>query len=381
VNAGIVGAYEISERVIPNTALIDVFGRAAHGALEDAGLKPRDVDGLFMANLPGLVPALVFSEYLGIEPRWSDTTRIGGTAFLAHVHHAVRAIESGACNVALIVYGSLSRSGHVAIGTGGVMEDIADERETIHGATIAARYAMFASAHMKAYGTTREQIAAPTVAISKWGAMNPNAFRKEQVTLEQVMAAPMVADPLTAAMCCVITDGGGAVVVAKSDIGRNCRKGSIRILGSGESLGTRDTSSRLSITESASRFSGQAAFAQAGVSQKDVDFCMIYDSFTITIITALEDLGFCKKGEGGAFVESGVLGPGGKLPTNMDGGGLRNNHPGMRGIFLIIEAVKQLRGECGNRQIPNAKVGLVNGIGGTLDARHGAATLILGARE
>ncbi|MDP3137368.1 MAG: thiolase [Burkholderiaceae bacterium] len=354
---------------------------AARGALADAGLHARQVDGLFMANLPGLVPAFTLAEHLGIEPRWSDTTRIGGTAFLAHVHHAVRAIEAGACSVALVVYGSLSRSGQVGIGTGGVMNEIADERETLHGATIAARYAMFASRHMHEFGTTLEQLAAPAVSASQWGTLNPHAARQGTTTIEEVLASPPVADPLTTGMCCVITDGGGAIVVARNDIARDCRAGAVRILGSGEYLGHRDTGSALRFTESGSRISGAAAFRQSGLAPRDIDFCMLYDSFTITILTALEDLGFCAKGEGGAFVEHNRLGPGGALPTNMDGGGLRNNHPGMRGIFLIIEAVRQLRGEAGVRQVKDAEIGIVNGIGGTLDARHGAATLILGAPQ
>jgi acetyl-CoA acetyltransferase len=188
-----------------------------------------------------------------------------------------------------------------------------------------------------------------------------------------------VATPLTAGMCCVITDGGGALVVARNDIARDCRAGAVRILGAGEYLAHRDTSSALRFTESAARMSGAAAFRESGLAPRDVDFCMLYDSFTITVLTLLEDLGFCAKGEGGAFAASGVLRPGGSLPTNMDGGGLRNNHPGMRGIFLVIETVRQLRGEAGARQVKDAKVGLACGIGGTLDARHGSGTLILGA--
>lgn len=379
--AGIVGAYEIPERALPDMPLIEVFAMAARGALADAGLHARQVDGLFMANLPGLVPALTLAEYMGIEPRWSDTTRIGGTAFLAHVHHAVLAIEAGACSVALVVYGSLSRSRRVGIGTGGVMDEIADERETLHGATIAARYALFASRHMHEFGTTPEQLAAPAVAASEWGARNPQAFKRGTLSVNEVLSSAMIANPLTAGMCCVITDGGGAVVVAREDIARDCRAGAVRILGTGESLTHRDTSSALRFTESGALRSGAAAFLDSGLTPRDVDFCMLYDSFTITVITLLEELGFCAKGEGGAFAASGALRPGGALPTNMDGGGLRNNHPGMRGIFLIVEAVKQLRGEAGARQVPNAKVGLASGIGGTLDSRHGAATLILGAPQ
>ena len=243
--AGIVGAYEIPERALPDMPLIEVFSMAARGALADAGLHARQVDGLFMANLPGLVPALTLAEYMGIEPRWSDTTRIGGTAFLAHVHHAVLAIEAGACSVALVVYGSLSRSGRVGIGTGGVMDEIADERETLHGATIAARYALFASRHMHEFGTTPEQLAAPAVAASEWGARNPQAFKRGTLSVDEVLSSAMIANPLTAGMCCVITDGGGAVVVARGDIARDCRAGAVRILGTGESLTHRDTSSAL----------------------------------------------------------------------------------------------------------------------------------------
>lgn len=374
----IVGAYEIPHRILGTRDLVSVFEEAALGALSDAGLRPRDVDGLFMANLPGLVPAFAFAEHLAIEPQWADTTRIGGTAPLAHVHHALAAIREKRCRVALVVYGSLSRSQRAKTGTGGVLEQIAGSREAVYGPTVVSRYGMFAQRHMHEYGTTMEQLAAPAFSARQWASLNPTSVRKEVLTIDEIVEAPTVSSPLTVPMCCVISDGGGAIIVADEAVAKDVAQKPIRILGSGEQVAHREGLSGRDYTESAVRQAARRAMGVAGITHQDIDLCTVYDSFTITVITALEDAGFCPKGEGGPFVEGGRLGPGGQLPTNPDGGGLATNHPGMRGIFLIIEMVRQLRGDAGSHQVKNAQVGIAMGVGGTLDSRHASAVLVMG---
>lgn len=374
----IIGVHELPRRTMPGVGLIEVFEEAAQGAIVDAGIDTRAIDGLFLTNLPGLVPAFTLAQHLGIEPRWSDSTRIGGTAALAQVMRAATAIRAGKLRAALVVYGSLSRSERKEIGTGGVMGEIAEDRETIFGPTVSSRYAMFAQRHVHRYGTTMEQLAAPAVASRQWAKLNDTAIRTDPLTVDEVLAAPSVASPLTVPMCCVITDGGGAVLLADESVARDAKRPAIRILGAGEQLVHRDYTSDFDFSESAVRAAAATAFGESGLRPADMDLCTIYDSFTITVMTALEDAGFCPKGEAGAFVADGKLGPRGALPTNPDGGGLSTNHPGMRGIFLIIEMVRQLRREAGARQVPDTEVGAAIGLGGTLDARHASGVLVLG---
>ena len=374
----IVGAYEIPERVIPNTDLLIVFEEAARGAILDAGIDPKAVDGLFLTNMPGRLPALTMAEHLGVEPRWVDTSGLGGSTSLSSVHRVVAAIEAGMCSAALIVYGSLTRSLRTPIGTGGVLTGETEDRDMVYGPTVSARYGMFAQRHMHEFGTTPEQLAEPAVAARRWAQLNQTAIRKELLTSAQVLESPTIATPLTTPMCCVITDGGGAVVVARADLASGASARAVQILGSAERTVHRDVVTSLSFTTSAAHHAATEAFAEAGVTPAEMSLCTVYDSFTITVITALEDAGFCAKGEGGAFVEGGRLGPGGALPTNPDGGGLATNHPGMRGIFLIVELVRQLRGEAGRRQVNGASLGAAIGIGGTLDSRHSSGVLVLG---
>jgi acetyl-CoA acetyltransferase len=375
-DAVIIGAYEIPERIIPNTDLVTVFETAARGAILDAAIDPRSIDALFLTNMPGRLPAQTLAEHLGIEPRWSDSTGLGGATSLVDVHHAIAAIRAGYCNVALVVYGSVTRSSGAAIGTGGGPAGLADDREMVHGPTMAARYGMFARRHMHEFGTTPEQLAEPAVAARQWAQLNQTAIRKDLLTTTQVLQSTMIATPLTSPMCCVITDGGGAVVVARADLPVTSSR-AVRILGSGERTIHRDVVSNTPFTTSAAHHAAKDAFGEAGLAPAEMDLCTVYDSFTITVITALEDAGFCAKGEGGAFVEGGRLGPGGALPTNPDGGGLATNHPGMRGIFLIVELVRQLRGEAGSRQVTGAALGAAIGIGGMLDSRHSSGVLVL----
>jgi acetyl-CoA acetyltransferase len=377
-NPAIIGAYEIEDRLIPNTDLANVYERAARGAILDAGIEPRAIDGLFLSNFPGRMPALALSEQLGLEPRWADSTSLGGTTGLTSVHRAVAAIREGRCSVALIVYGSLNRSSRTELGTGGGPAGIVEDREIVYGHTIAARYGLFAHRHMHEFGTTPEQLAAPAVAARQWAQLNETAVRRDPITSAEVLDATMIATPLTLPMCCVITDGGGAIVVAASEIADPAGSRAVKILGSGERTIHRDVVSATGFTTSAVHHAAKDAFGEAGLAPSEMDLCTVYDSFTITVITALEDAGFCPKGEGGAFVEDGRLGPGGALPTNPDGGGLATNHPGMRGIFLIVELVRQLRGEAGPRQVDGASLGAALGIGGTLDSQHGGGALVLG---
>jgi acetyl-CoA C-acetyltransferase len=372
----IVGIHEIARRTIPDLRLIDVFEEAARGAMIDAGLAANDIDGLFVSNLPGLAPAFTLAQHLGIEPRWSDTTRIGGAAPIAHVMHAAAAIRAGRVRAALIVYGSLSRSQRIEIGTGDLMREAGAAEQEWVGATITSRYAMFARRHMHDYGTTLEQLAAPTVASRRWAQLNADAIRREPTSIDDVLRSRIVATPLTAAMCCVISDGGGAVIVADAAVATDASTRPVQILGAGEQMA--HGGDRQDRTHSAVRSAAQAAFGEAGVGPNEMDLCTVYDSFTITVIAALEDAGFCAKGDGGQFVEDGRLGPGGALPTNPDGGGLSANHPGMRGIFLVIELVRQLRQEAGGRQVADARLGVAIGVGGTLDDRHASSVLVLG---
>jgi len=294
------------------------------------------------------------------------------------VLHAAAAIAAGLCEVALIVYGSTASSDRFAVGTSGLTTgDPPDQFEVPFGPTVLNSYALCAQRHMHEFGTTAEQLAEIAVTIRRHAAMNPVAKYRDPITVADVLASRVVASPLHLLDCCIISDGAGAVVVTSAERARDGAKRPVRVLGGAEALchtamGKRD------LTEMAAKQSGPRALAMAGVRHADIDLCMLYDSFTITVLLTLENLGFCGKGEGGAFVQGGRLGLGGALPTNTDGGGLSSNHPGMRGIFLVIEAVRQLRGECGERQVADCAVALCHGTGGMLGLRHSGVTMILG---
>jgi len=378
-HALIAGVHEFPERRTAKSAL-EIQALSARAALADAGLGPRDVDGFFTVAGSGATGVLPVVDYLNLNPRYVDGTTIGGASFVAHVSHAAAAIAAGRCRVALVTYGSTARSHGVAIGTraraGG---DYVDQFEAVHGVSIAALYALVAQRHMHVYGTTGAQLAAIAVACRRHAGLNPDALYRDPITVADVLASPMIASPLHLLDCCVITDGGGAVVLVHPDLARDLPKPAVAVLGSAEAVahtaaGTRD------YLVSAAAQTGPRALAEAGVTHDDLDMAMIYDSFTITVLVTLEDLGFCKKGEGGPFVADGRLELGGALPINTDGGGLSSNHPGMRGIFLVIEAVRQLRGEGGPRQVPGCRLALVHGTGGALGTRHAGATLVLARR-
>ncbi len=381
--ACIVGAYEHPTRHAPDISLAQLHADVALGALRDAGLHKNDVDGYFCdSDAPGMGGTSLI-EYMGLRPRHMDTTETGGSSYLAHVSHAAQAIAAGKCNVALITMAGRPRSAGMATGTAlrpYEFDDPSAQFEQPYRPAIANLYAMCARRHMHEFGTTSEQLAWIRVAASHHAQFNPLAVRKEVVSVEEVAASPMIADPLHKLDCCVISDGGGAVVVARPEVARELGGPHITVLGAGEAAGT-PNGGRIDLTTSAGAFSGPTAFREAGVTPRQIQYASIYDSFTISVLIALEDLGFCRKGEGGAFVQDGALISGrGVLPFNTDGGGLCNNHPGNRGgMTKIIEAVRQLRGTAHPRvQVPGCTLALAHGTGGRLATRHGSTTLILG---
>jgi acetyl-CoA acetyltransferase len=357
----------------PGLTPLDLIGQATATALADAGLQKADVDGLFSASAYYFFPTISAGEYLGIRPRYSDATNLGGSSFISHLHHAAAAIEAGLCSVALIVYGSTQRADGGRLVSGA--EPLAYEQPYRPRYPV-SMYALAASRHMYQYGTTREQLAEVAVAARQWANLNPQAFARGPLTIEDVLSSRMVSDPLTIRDCCLVTDGAGAVIVTSAERARDLRQPPAFLLGAGEAHWHRHISQMPDLTVTAAADSGARAFAMAGVTPADVDVVELYDAFTINTILFLEDLGFCAKGEGGAFVSGGNIAPGGSLPVNTNGGGLSYCHPGMYGIFALIEAVRQIRGECGDRQQPNVNIALAHGNGGVLS---GQVTAILGS--
>lgn len=351
--------------VAPGLTPLDLAGQATVRALADAGITKSEVDGLFTASSYYAMAGMDTAEYLGITPRYLDGTNIGGSSFVSHLLHAASAINSGLCETALIVYGSTQRS------DGGRL--VSPSKPNPYEAPYGPRYpismyALATSRHMHQYGTTREQLADVAVAAREWARLNPAAFAREPLSREDVLSARVISDPLTTKDCCLVTDGGGAVVLTSTERARDLDTTPIPLLGAGEANWHRNLSQMSDLTVTAARDSGQRAFDMAGLAPEDVDVVELYDAFTINPILFLEDLGFCDKGDGGSFVADGRIGPGGKLPVNTNGGGLSYCHPGMYGIFTVIEAVRQLRGDCGQRQIPNAEIALAHGNGGVLSS-------------
>jgi len=374
----VAGICEHPTRWAPEKSESQIMAESARGALADCGLEIGDVDGLFAAGIAmGPMGVVGLAEYLDMKPRYLDGTNIGGSSFVAHVAHAAAAIHAGLCEVALILYGSTAASNAMAIGTGlGGGRDPVASFVSPYGMTTVGSYALVAQRHMHQYGTTSEQLAQVAVGMRRHAALNPEAKMRKPISVEDVLESRMISSPLHLLDCCIISDGGGAVVVTSAERARDLAKAPVLLRGCGEAVAHQETGSPDLLTMAA-RQSGQNALQMAGVRQGDIDFCTIYDSFTITVVLTLENLGFCKPGEGGAFVEGGRIEIGGDLPVNPDGGGLSSNHPGMRGIFLVIEAVRQLRGEAGDRQVSDARLGLVHGTGGTLGTMHSGATLVL----
>ena len=373
----VAGVYEHPTRFAPDKTAYQIHAESARGALSDAGLEIGDVDGFFTSGV-GPIGILSLAQHLNLRPCHLDSQAIGGSSFVSHCVHAAAAIAGGLCEVALVTYGSTASSERFAIGTGGGgLGDPPDHFEVPFGPTIVGSYALVAQRHMHEYGTTSEQLAEIAVTMRRHAAMNPHAKYRDPITVEDVLASRVISSPLHLLDCCIISDGGGAIVLTSLERARDLARPPVVVLGGAEAvqhhgIGRRD------LLEIAAHQSGPLALARAGVTHADVDCCMIYDSYTITVLATLEALGFCKPGEGGAFCAGGRIGLGGALPINTDGGGLSSNHPGMRGMFLVIEATKQLRGERGAAQVPDAEIALVHGTGGMLGQRHSGVTMILG---
>ena len=373
-SAAIVGVAESDLGVVAEgMSAIDLMAQGTKRALDDCGLTLKDVDGLFCAAAQSRLSALAFAEYLGISPRFLDSTIVGGSSFEYHVAHAMGAIALGLCDVAVIAYGSTQRS----VGRKQASVREVNPYETPFKPFMPpSAYALAASRHMHEFGTTREQLAAVAVAAREWALMNPAAWEKKPLTIDGVLSARMVSDPFTVRDCCLVTDGGGAIVVTSAERAKSLKKKPAYVLGCGQAVTHASISSMPDLTVTGALASGQQAYAMAKLGPADVNVAMLYDAFTINTILFLEDLGFCRKGEGGPFVTGGRIAPGGSLAVNTNGGGLSYCHPGMYGLFLLIEAVRQLRGECGARQVANCEVALAHGNGGVLSSQ---ATVILGS--
>jgi len=372
--AAIVGAAESDlGQVGPGFNVIDLMAQGIARALDDCGLGLKDVDGLISACTQSRTSALNLSEYLGISPSFIDSTIVGGSSFMFHIQHAMAELQLGLCEVAVIAYGSTQRS----IGRQQASVREINPYETPYRPFLpSTAYALAASRHMHEFGTTREQMAEVAVAARQWALKNPVAWEKKPLTIEEVLAARMVSYPFTVRDICLVTDGGGAIVLVGPERAKSLKKKPVYVLGQGQCITHANISSMPDLTITGALESGRQAYAMAGLAAKDIDVVELYDAFTINTILFLEDLGFCRKGEGGAFVTGGRIAPGGSLPVNTNGGGLSYCHPGMYGLFLLIEAVRQLRGECGERQVTGAETAIAHGNGGVLSSQ---STVILGS--
>jgi acetyl-CoA C-acetyltransferase len=379
----IVGAWEHPTRKATDKSVAQLHAECARGALEDAGLTKDDIDGYFCAgDAPGSLGGLSMADYMNLKLRHIDSTDVGGSSYQVAVGHALESIAAGRCNVALITLAGRPRSEGMATGTApraGNPSDPVMQFEYPYGPTVVNQYGMCATRHMYEYGTTSEQLAWIKVAASHHAQYNPNAMLRDVVTVEDVVNSPIVSSPLHRLDCCVISDGGGALIVTKPEIAKSLKRPLVKVIGVGESP-KHQMGGEVDLTYTAARHSGPPAWEMADVKPTDIKYASIYDSFTITVLMQLEDLGFAKKGEGGKFVMDGNLISGvGKLPFNTDGGGLCSNHPANRGgITKIIEAVRQLRGEAHPKvQVPNCNLALAHGTGGSLGTRHCGSTVIL----
>ena len=371
----IVGAAEADEHgKLPQKSAFALHAEAARNALADAGLRKDDVDAVFSA---GLWMGSETAEYMGIRPRYIDGTQIGGCSFIAHVQHAMAAVDAGVCDVALVTHGESGASRVGMPGTRFGADSWRLQFENPFGlAGPPTGYALAAARHMHEFGTTSEQLAEVAVATRKWAQLNPRALMREPLSVDDVLGSRMISWPLHLLDCCLVTDAGGAVVLTAADRARDLAKKPVYVLGTGEA------STHVCVSQmpdfafwDAAKIASEAAFAMAGASHADIDVAMFYDAFTIVPVMGLEATGFCKRGEGGPFVSGGRTAPGGAFPMNTNGGGLSYTHSGMYGMFTLTEAVQQLRGECGPRQVANAKTAICHGLGGMFSA---SATLICG---
>jgi len=355
----------------------DIAVEAAFKAVKDAGLKMSDIDGLTTASMKNPMSTMRLTEELGLQTNFVDESCTGGSSFVLHMLTAAMALRAGLCRNVLIVYGSTQK-------TGVRRSIISDYRRNVDPDVFElpyqpfnppSSYALAAARHMHQYGTTRRQMAEVAVAARQWAMKNPEAYVRKPLSIEDVLNAKMLSDPLSVLDCCLITDGAGAVVMTLSDRARDAAKPPVYMLGAGAAHTHRQITSMPDLTVTGAAQSGQRAYAMAGLNPSDIDLLQLYDAFTINVILFLEDLGFCPKGEGGLFVENGGIAPGGRIPVNTNGGGLSCVHPGMYGIFLIVEAVRQLRGEAGERQVGRPVTALCHGNGHVLSSQ---VTAILG---
>lgn len=372
--AAIVGVAESDlGQVADEMSPMDLCAQGIQRALADSGLTLKDVDGLFCAMTQQRMSIVSLIEYLGIQPKFIGSSMTGGSSFEFHVAQAAAAIEAGLCNVAVIAYGSTQRS----VGRKQASQREVNPYETPFKPFLpTSAYALAASRHMHQYGTTRENLAEVAVAARKWAQLNPVAWEKKPLTVADVLKSRMISHPFTVRDCCLVTDGGGAIVMTSAARAKSLKKPPAYVLGCGHGVTHMNISSMPDLTVTGAKQSGEVAYNMAKLSAKDCDMVQLYDAFTINTILFLEDLGFCRKGEGGAFVSNGNIAPGGGLPVNTNGGGLSYCHPGMYGLFILIEGVRQLRGECGERQVKKHDVAMVHGNGGVLSAQ---ASVILGA--
>jgi len=371
----IVGTATFGCGASPGYSAMELAHQASVLALAQAGLKPSDVDGLFVVVMDDSLSGLTFAETLGIHPRFLDNNRTGGSSFQVHATLAALALDAGLCDVALIAYGSNQRSS-----TGKLLQSSRPSpwESPYKPLRPISSYALAAARHMHQYGTTKEQLGAVAVAARQWAALNPEAYVREPLTMDDYLKARLVADPFGVRDCCLVTDGAAAVVMTRADRARDLCRRPVYLLGGAQSTTHREIASMPDLTVTGLAEAGPRAYAQAGVGPKDIDVVELYDAFTINPILFLEDLGFCEKGEGGRYVEGGRIAPGGELAVNTNGGGLSCVHPGMYGLFTIVEAARQLAGDAGERQVPGANLAIAQGNGGELSHQ---ALVILGSED
>jgi acetyl-CoA acetyltransferase len=373
--AAIVGAATFGVGKAPGYEAIDLAAMASLRALAEAGLEPRDVDALFIAQPQDTLATLSFAEYMGIEPKVGSNNRSGGSAFLLHLEHAALALDAGLADVALVAYGSNQAS---AAGKLQQTSRPSPWEAPYRPLRPISSYALAAARHMHQYGTSKRQLAEVAVAARRWAQLNPEAVAREPLDLDSVVNARLVSDPLGVRDCCLVTDGAAAVVMVRADRARGQHARPVYLLAAASAITHAEIAAMPDLTVTGAAISGPRAYAQAGVKPADIDVLQLYDAFTINPILFLEDLGFCAKGEGGAFVEGGRIAPGGALPVNTSGGGLSFCHPGMFGLFTVVESVRQLRGEAGARQVAGAQLALAHGNGGVLSSQ---ATAIFGTAD
>ncbi len=373
-NIAIVGTAESDLGIVADVmSPVDLMAQGVTRALDDCGLALSDVDGLFVAASQTRMAAMSLVEYLGIQPKYFDSTQIGGSSFMAHITHAQAAVAAGLCETVVVAYGSTQRT--IGRATASAREPNAYE-DPYKPMMPPSAYALAASRHMHEFGTTREQLAEVAVAARNWAKLNPKAFQQKDLDIEGVMSAPMISYPFTVRDCCLVTDGGGAIVITTPERAKDLKQKPVYVLGTGECITHNMISMMPNLTVSGAATSGPIAYERAGVKASDIDVLALYDAFTINVILFLEDLGFCKKGEGGALVEGGGIAPGGKLAVNTSGGGLSYCHPGMYGLLVLIEAARQIQGVCGARQQDDVNLTLAHGNGGVLSSQ---CTVILGS--